>query len=569
MLRELRIKNVAIIDELELEFGDGLNVITGETGAGKSILLRSLGLLCGDRATADIVRGNANEAVIEAVFDFSVPADLVESLGLDPEDDAVVVRRHVGRSGKSRCYVNGTAASAAMLRGLGAQLVHIYGQHEQALLLRANNHLDYLDDFGDLRSQRTAMESAYEALHAAQRRHDELVQRARQSVERRDLLQFQRAELTAAAPRPGEEAELRGERELLRHAERIARVCGDGDDALYSATDAMVTRLARLGADLEALAAVVPDLASPAELVEQGRLHLEEAALQMRSIASRTSADPARLDAIESRLALLSRLAKKYAVPSDELAAVLAAVDADLELAQGDGDSRDRARDEVDARLRDAVAVAAALSADRRAAAQRLERAMQCELTELGMQGGAFHVAVETSPMQSLDDLGASGADRVEFFLSANRGEALLPLARVASGGELSRILLALKALIGSVAETPVLIFDEVDAGIGGTVADAVAHKLRALAAGRQVLCITHLPQIAACADRHYAVAKREHDGRTVSETRVLADDERVAELSRMLGGTATEEATRFARELIARRERRTDKRAGGRKVGA
>ena len=556
MLRELRIRDVAIIDDLTLHFGDGLNVITGETGAGKSILLRALGLLCGERAAADLIRGNAEEAVVEGIFDFTVGGDLVEALALDPDDETIIVRRHVSRSGKSRSYVNGAAATATMLRGLGTHLVHIYGQHEQALLLRANSHLDYLDDFADIQPQRRAMEQAFALLKAAQRHLDELDQRARQSVERRDLLEFQRSELAAAAPQPDEEALLRAERERLRHAERIARVCNDGEDALYASADAMVSRLARLVEDLQSLAAVVPDLSSPAELAEQGRLHLEETALQLRAIAAHTRADPARLDEVESRLALLTRLAKKYAVPSTELPAILAQIDEDLEAVHSHAENREIAAQQLVSSLREAAMAATALSADRRRGGDLLEAAMQRELADLGMDGGVFRVALETSPMQSLEDLGPSGADRLEFFLSANRGEPPQPLARVASGGELSRILLALKALTASVAETPILIFDEVDAGIGGTVADAVARKLRVLAEGRQVLCITHLPQIAACADRHYAVAKRERDGRTISETRILGGEERVAELSRMLGGAAADEATRYARELIAQRSR-------------
>jgi len=552
MLREFRIKDVAIIDDLTLQFGGGLNVITGETGAGKSILLRALGLLCGDRAGADLIRGSADEAIVEGVFEVEVDETLRESLALDPGEDSIIVRRHVNRNGKTRSYVNGAAATSTMLRDLSTHLVHIYGQHEQALLLRASNHLDYLDDFGGTRPQRRAMARAFDDLKEAQRRLDELDQHARLSNERRELLEFQRSELAAAAVQPGEEPQLRSDRERLRHAERIARACNDGEDALYSSSDAMVTRLARLNAELESLAAIAPDLSSPAELVEQGRLHLEEAALQLRAVATETLADPARLDEIEERIAVLTRTAKKYGVPSSELPAVLAAVEEELGVVQGHAVHRTSAADAVSARFATAAECAAALSRDRQQAGARLASDMQRELADLGMDGGVFRVAQETSPMRTLEDLGPSGADRVEFFLSANRGEAAQPLARVASGGELSRILLALKTLTAGIAETPILIFDEVDAGIGGSIADAVARKLRILAEGRQILCITHLPQIAAYADRHFAVSKRDLDGRTVSETRSLEGEERVAELSRMLGGASSSEAARYARELIS-----------------
>ncbi len=551
MLRELRIKNVAIIDDLDLRFGPGLNVITGETGAGKSILLRALGLLCGDRASADLLRGSAEEATVEGVFDLTVDEEWIDSLGLDRDDEAIVVRRQVARTGKGRISINGGAATASMLRQLSTHLVNIYGQHDQALLLRPGNHLDYLDDFGGDRQAREAMKRVFGELKSAQRQLQELDERARQLVERKELLLFQHSELTGAALVDGEETQLQSDRERLRHAEQIARVCGDGEDALYSAGDAMVTRLARLLAEIETMAEIVPDLGSPAELIEQGRLHLEEAALQLRAIAAHTQSDPHQLDEIEERLALLKRLSKKYAAPASELPGFLARVEEELAALESHADNRDRAAEAVDRSLREAARHATALSSERTKIARRLEKAMARELGDLGMAGGVFKVEQETSTMQSIDELGPTGADRVEFFLSANPGEPTQPLARVASGGELSRILLALKALTAAIAETPVLIFDEVDAGIGGTIADAVARKLRVLAENRQILCITHLPQIAARADQHFAVEKHERNGRTVSETRALRDEDRIAELSRMLG-SSSEEAARYARELIS-----------------
>ncbi len=558
MLRELRIKNVAIIDDLDLNFGAGLNVITGETGAGKSILLRALGLLCGDRASAELLRGEAKEATVEGVFDFTVGHEGVEALGLDPEDDVIVVRRQVTRNGKGRIFVNGSAATASMLRRLSAHLVNIYGQHDQALLLRPGNHLDYLDDFGGNREHREAMKRTFEELKAAQRQLDELDERARQLVERKELLEFQHAELAGASLVDGEETQLQSDRERLRHAEQISRICREGDEAIYSSANAMATRLVKLLAEVETMAEIVPDLGSPAELIEQGRLQLEEAALQLRQIAAHSQADPGQLDDIEERLALLKRLAKKFAAPISELPAFLARVEDQLAALESHGESRIRAAEAVEQHLEEAVRHANALSRERQKIGARLEKAMGRELADLGMSGGVFKVEQETSTMQSIDDLGPSGADRVEFFLSANPGEPTQPLVKVASGGELSRILLALKSLTATITETPVLIFDEVDAGIGGTIADAVAGKLRALAENRQILCITHLPQIAAGADHHYAVEKREHEGRTVSETRALRDEDRVNELSRMLGGTSPQEAARYARELIAQGKKST-----------
>lgn len=551
MLRELRINNVAIIEDLAICFGPGLNVITGETGAGKSVLLRALGLLCGARAGVEVVRGESETATVEGIFDFEIDPARAEEIGLDRgDDDIIIIRRQVSRSGKGRSHINGSAASASMLRQLGRDLVHLYGQHDQALLLRPTNHLDFLDQFGGILQRRHEMQAAFAALVDARRQLNEFDERSRGHRERRELLEFQRSELADANLIEGEDTQLRLDRERLRHAERIAQVCNDGESDLYSATGAMVSRLDRLASDLQELATAVPGLASPAELVEHGKLLLEEAALQLRTLAATTRDDPSLLDDIEERLALLIRLGKKYGAPASELPAILARVEAELGDAASHAADRERSEIAAAASLQSAVECATALSTARAAISTELSAAMRAELADLGMENGDFKVLQETSVMQSIEDLGPSGADRLEFLLSANRGESPQPLARVASGGELSRILLALKSLTAESAETPILIFDEVDAGIGGSVADAVARKLRLLAQTHQVLCITHLPQIAAGADHHFVVEKSEHEGRTVSETRALAEEERIVELSRMLGGATSDEAASYAREL-------------------
>ena len=553
MLRELRIRNVAIIDELTLSFREGLNVITGETGAGKSVLLRSLGLLCGARATADLVRSDTAEATVEGIFDFDLPAELREALGLGDHEEELLVRRHVSGGGKGRIFINGNAATVSMLARLGEHLVHIYGQHDQAQLLRPASHLELLDQFAELRGESARMHAAFTAYVAARHRLDEIDERARSLRERRDLLEFQRDELRQAAVQVGEESDLRQQRERLRHAGEIQSVCRAGEEGLYSGEDAVLDRLARLGVDLQALLDAVPELASPAELLENGRLQIEEAALQLRAVAEHTQADPARLEEIEDRVALLARLGRKYGVESGALPETLAALEADLAHIDDAATARAHAEDVAGARLEEALQIAQQLSVHRRAAAARLEEQMQRELAALGMAGALFRVEIDTATGSDAEALSASGRDRVEFALAANRGEPLKPLARVASGGELSRIMLALKALTASANETPILIFDEVDAGVGGAVADAVARRLRALAETRQLLCITHLPQIAAHASHHFAVEKSDRGGRTVSATRALDADERVHELTRMLGGeVAPNEAQRYARELIA-----------------
>src|SRR5215470_8407150 len=320
MLRELRIRDVAIIDDLSLSFRSGLNVITGETGAGKSIILHALALLCGERAAADLIRSDAEEASVEGLFECALPDALREALGVD--GDEMLVRRHLSRAGKSRIYINGSPATLALLTQLGDQLVHIYGQHEQAHLLRPAHHRALLDDFGDLGDARQRMATAHAAYRGAATRFETLEREGAALAERRELLEFQSAELCDAGVRSGEEAELRAERELLRHAERLQQVCRDGEAMLYSGQAATVAGLGRLAAQLGELAAVAPALTSAAELIESGRVQLEEAALQLRAAAERLHADPDRLEAVETRLQLLTRLSRKHAVPIDELAAL-------------------------------------------------------------------------------------------------------------------------------------------------------------------------------------------------------------------------------------------------------
>ena len=552
MLRELRIRDVAIIDEVALSFGAGLNVISGETGAGKSILLQSLALLCGARGSADLIRADADEAVVEGLFDCALPDALRDALGLDDAGE-VLVRRHVSRGGKGRIHVNGGPVTLALLGQLGEYLVHIYGQHDQALLLRPANHLELLDRFGELGRLSDRMADAFAAFAAARREREELARHSAALADRRELLEFQHRELYEADAQPGEDAALRQERELLRHAERLEAACREGESLLYSGHHAMVGALGRLHAQLAELGAIAPALSDAAALVDSGRVQLEEAALQLRSAAERLEADPARLDAIEERLALLQRLARKYAVPADELPAMQAGVERDLTALDSQATVAGAAEANESALRTTALTVAAELSAARRDAAARLEVRMVDELAALGMDGARFGVAQQRDEAA----LASDGIDQVEFLLAANPGEPAKPLARVASGGELSRIMLALKALTAAAGETPILIFDEVDAGIGGSVAVAVARRLKTLSHTRQLLCITHLAQIAAYADQHVAVEKRPSGGRVITHARTLDAAQRIAEVSRMLGGTAAPaEAERYAKRLLAEARR-------------
>ncbi|MBI1814127.1 MAG: DNA repair protein RecN [Deltaproteobacteria bacterium] len=564
MLRSLRIANFAIIDELALEFAPGLNVLTGETGAGKSIIMQALGLLCGARGSADLIRTGADEAAIDAVLDLSADARTAATeLGLDG-DDELSLRRMIARAGKGRLHLNGSPSTLAVLTQLGLRLLHIYGQHEYALLLHPDTHLDLLDDLGRLTAPRHEFTTAYRALVAAHHNLTALTQGGQAARAHAELLRFQITELEAAAPEPDEESHLQQEREVLRHAEQLAQACDGGEAALYSGDDAAAPVVARIRTQLRDLARIDPRLSEIAALLDAAHTQLDEAALQLRQYANRIHHDPDRLAAADERLALLRQLARKHNCRGDELAAQLETLRAELDRVTGAGLDLESAQQAVTVAARAAWRSAAALSAVRRLAGCELERRMHAELPTLGMEGATFTVQfaseMNASEPSASDPfvlgearLSERGGDRVEFHLSANRGEAPRPLAKVASGGELSRIMLALKVLTAGAGEVDTLIFDEVDTGIGGTVADAVGRRLKALACERQILCITHLPQIAVHADHHFAVEKRVRKGRTVTSAKALSPDERVVELSRMLGGAVTSrEAERYARRLIS-----------------
>lgn len=548
MLRELRIANFAIIDAMTLTFGTGLNVLTGETGAGKSIITRAIGLLCGERASIDVIRTDAEEAEIQGLFESTEATAVLAACGLH-ESDEILVRRVIGRTGKGRAYVNGELATAALLTRLGERLIHIYGQHEQSLLLRPESHLDFLDELGRLGDRRAAMAVAHEAYRQARERLDALTKGVDELRQRLDLLRFQVDELRGAAPAPGEETALLADRERRRHAEKLTLVCRQSEEALYSNDDAIATVLGRVAAQLRDAARIDPMLTAEVELLQQSVTQIEEVSASLRHSADRLEHDPDRLEEIEERLALLSRLKRKYGCEADDLPTRLEAMEAELRLVDDAGVDVDALRRDVAQREAAAWEVARELRRKRRDAAKRLQSRMVDELAVLGMESAVFRVVFEEN--DDTATLGPRGADVVEFHLSANPGEAPKALARIASGGELSRIMLALKALTAGAGDVETLIFDEVDAGIGGAIAAAVGKRLRALGRSRQVLSITHLPQIAALADHHLVVEKRVVKGRTVSRVEQLEGDQRVREVARMLGGRGKADSEKYARRLL------------------
>jgi len=556
LLRELHIRDFAIIEELQLEFAPGFNVLTGETGAGKSIIMQALDLLCGGRASPDNIRAGAEEAAIEGVFELALDeAKALATLGIDAGED-LHLRRNLSRTGKSRVYINGAAGSVGLLDQIGLALIHVYGQHEQSLLLRPESHLELLDTYAGHTDLTAAMAAAYGSLQAAAGR----LERARggrdAARQRLELVGFQLQELDAAAFQTGEDEALRREKDVLAHAEKLLQICQQGEEALYAGDDAMSAGLARVSAQLRDAARVDPAFGEMIDLLATAEAQIQEVADRLRAYAGKISFDPERREAVEERWTSLQRLTRKYGGSLESLLRTREELSAELETLQGDSADVESLERAVSAAGGAACEAAAALSDSRRRKASQLAKSVTRELQSLGMKGGVFTVVFADIPHsgEPWSALTRSGGDALEFHFSANVGEPPRALVRIASGGELSRIMLALKVLTAGRGEASTLVFDEVDAGIGGTVADAVGARLKDLGRARQIFCITHLPQIAAGADHHFVVEKRVRQGRTVSAARPLDRDERIGELSRMLGGERDAEAARYARRLVAAR---------------
>ncbi len=570
MLRSLRIVDLALIEELTLAFGAGLNVVTGETGAGKSLLQRALALAVGHRAGAEVVRSGTEGARIEATF--ALPSDGVlaarlERIGVPVgERRELVVRRSVGRSGRSQVVLGGEGATLATLLEIGTDLVSLQGQHESLRLAQPETHLEMLDQASGAGHLAQAYREAWSRLGGCIARLEALERGAREIERRLELARFDLGELEHAhLGDPGEEASLERERLRWRNLERLAAVASDALDRLHAGEGAALAAVERAARRLEESATLDAPLGAIAAQLAEAAAPLGDAVRALQAYADGLEADPQRLEQIEERMALLARLERKHRV--DDLAGLLARrAELSAEVERAERDAADPAA--LHAELEDAAArawrLADELSALRRVGAAKLERAMDGELAALGMHGARFFVRCEALPAgpargpaamltRQGAGLGSDGAERIEFDLAANPGEGARPLARVASGGELSRIMLALRHVAGGNA-VPTLVFDEVDAGIGGAAAEAVGRRLQSLARRHQVICITHLAQIAAFADLHFTVAKRERDGRTRTCVASIDGQDRVAELARMLGGSEPGEAgLRHAAEMLER----------------
>ena len=552
MLVELHIENFAVVERLRLRFHHGLNLLTGETGSGKSIIVDSLGLLFGGRASADFVRSGTDRARISGIFDLpESPAirALLEESGIALEENELLIEREILANGKSRAFAASRPVTAALLKQISPWLGDIHGQNEQQQLYDATSQRGILDDFAAAQPAKDAVAVIFRAWKDCDRELDEITRREQEQLRLADLWTFQRKEIEALDLKPGEDGELENEKRVLQNVTRLNEHADAAFTALYDAPESALAQARTAQRRVEELVRIDSQLTEVADILKPALIALEEAGRTLRDYLSHLEADPARLETVETRLAAIDQLKRKYGPSIDDILIFLAGVQAKMRTVE----SASELRAAIEARRKKLAveyeAAAAKLTAVRKQAAGQLEKRVEHELEALAMAGTTFRVAFSES--QWTED----GRDAVVFLVSANKGEEPRELSRVASGGEVSRIALAIKTCVER--ERPggtqhLLVFDEVDAGIGGEAAEAVGRRLKELSRGYQVLCVTHQAQIASFADFHYRVEKKESKGRTVATVVELEGPERTKEIGRMLSGQRlTPEALLHAEQLI------------------
>ena len=566
MLSLLHIENIAVISEADITFDRGFNVLTGETGAGKSIVIDAIGAIMGERTSRDLIRTGAKSARVSAVFRDLPALAWFERQGIAPDENGeLLIERAIQGDGKNVCRVNGRPLLVTQLRELGCQLLNIHGQHDGQQLLDEECHLDYLDSFGGTGEQRAAFGAAYEKVRALRRERDELQMDDAEKARRIDTLTYQIEELERAELKEGEDEELSQRRDVLRNAERLTDAVDGAWQALTGGDDGAgaVSLLMEAENRLAQGGRYSGDLKELSERAAQIRCDADDLAELVRDLRGTLDFYPGELDEIEERLDKLYRLKKKYGGSTAEMLAYLEKCRAELDAIQFSEDRIARLDKELDKALLLAREQGELLSTQRRAAAERLSARIQSELKELDMPKVRFQV--EFAPKDAADGMDATGMDTVRFLMSANVGEDLKPINRIASGGELSRIMLALKNVLAETEQVTTLIFDEVDTGVSGRAAGKVARKLFQVSGTKQVLCVTHLPQIAAMGDVHFSVEKGERDGRTYTEVERLDRPRRREELARLSGGEVTAVMLDGAEELLSAADE-FKKRAGKKK---
>jgi len=568
----LHVRGLALLDDVALELGSGMNVLTGETGAGKSIIVDALALVRGARGRGELVREGADSARVQVQFALDEPAkaqlaEAVAQRGLTLEDDdALVIERVISASGRGRSRLQSSLTTQAVLAEVGELLIDICSQHEHHSLTRVARHLDLLDAFAGHEREREAVAEAHARWRAARKAAGDLRAHAAEGDARADFLRFQIEELERIDPSPGEYAEISERLLLLRDAAKWEALAREAQATLYESDDAVAAAIANLAARAERGRQVAPVLGEIADQLATAQIACEEAARMAASFADELESEPGELDAAEVRMDQLERLRRKHGVEVDDLLERLEQMRAELHDLDHAEDRLAEYETTERATLSELAELADGLHEKRQIAARGIAEAIETELAALHMPSARLSARVEA---QGDEALSPTGRDKVEFLFSANAGEPLAPLARVASGGELSRVLLAAKGVLSTGDRVATYVFDEVDAGVGGAVAESIGQRLHRAARQHQVLCITHLPQIAAFADVHFKVEKRDADGRTVTRVRQLDHDERVEELARMLGGAKVTASARDHARALLEVAREPAKSSRGRSTGS
>lgn len=543
MLKELRIKNLAIIDDLRVRFESGLNVLTGETGAGKSIIVDSLGLALGSRAQSDLIRSGEKEAVVQAYFEIEGVNEL-PGIGIDISEE-LILRRSISATGKSRAYINDTMASLQSLAEIGKSLVDIHGQHEHQSLLSVDRHSLLLDSFGNLEDERKKVGSFYKEVQVLKKEEADLKQKVKERAHRLDLLRFQINEIDTASLKPGEKESLTEERTILSNLSRLNELTEAAYSMIYGSEGSCIERLSSVIAKVREMSTIDHSVSDILKMLESTLPLIEDAAISLRGYKDRYDLEPERLSEIEERLELIKKLEKKYGEGIETILRYRDEAEKELKSLELTDERLDSIEAELKGKEEMILTAALSLSEKRKIVAKKIEALVKNELKELAFSNAEFLIDIRQ------EDLSPNGLDKVEFLFSANPGEPPRPLAKIASGGELSRVMLALKTILADFDSVPVLIFDEVDAGIGGRTAESVAKRLKTISNKHQVLCTTHLPQIASKGDAHLKIEKGRRNERVYVEVKELKGRERLNEIARMLSGKITEVSLRHAKELI------------------
>lgn len=562
MLRELVIKDFAIIDSLNLQFKKGLNILSGETGAGKSIIVGAVSLLLGGRASSDLIRSEKEDAVVEAVFEIGNLPEVkkfILSCGIQTDDDQLILRRVISKNGKNKIYIDGQLGNIQMLSRIGGALIDISGQYSQQLLLQTERHISIVDTFGELDSVCSGFTDLYNDFHTDLNTYNSLLQKEKDLKNKRDLYTFQNDELTKAALCPGEEEDLLNEKNILANAKDLYDKTYGFYVQMYANDDSCISEIKNACKKIEEASEIDSALNTHRKNLESIIIDLEESAQELRSYSDKINVDPVKLEQIEERLDVLYRLKSKYGMSIDELIQYQEKIKSDLNRIETYSEDLKVIIADLKKKSDRLWCLSDTISEKRRKSSEKLKKQIEKELESIGMGKTDFHIDIKSSakvihenPEDYIKGLTVTGKDEIEFFISPNKGEEKKPLSKIASGGELSRIVLAIKKIMAEKYLIPTLLFDEVDTGIGGAVAESVGTKLNEIARSHQVLCITHLPQIACFGDTHFNVTKNADKNRTVTKVDLLDEDKRIDEISRMLGGkNITDKTVAHAVEML------------------